>query len=68
MNDGHYEFDNADGGAAESVAKENDTGDTEEYEYAYEEEFWVPASQETELKLQLDKFLRIPVVEEEDLK
>ena len=39
-----------------------------EYDYAGEEEFWEPASQERELKLQLEKVLEIPVIKGEDLK
>ena len=49
-----------------SVIGENNKND-EEYEYADEQEFWEPASRETELKLQLQKVLEIPVVRQDEL-
>ena len=39
----------------------------EEYDYTDEKEFWKPASQEAELKLQLDKILKITLIEENAL-
>ena len=39
----------------------------DEYDYTDEEEFWKPASQEAELKLQLDKILKITLIEENAL-
>lgn len=48
---------------------EVDSHDNErrEYEYADEEEFWEPASQEQELKIQLGNILQIPIIKEEHL-
>ena len=39
----------------------------DEYDYANEKEFWEPASQEKELKMQVEKLTEIPVINNEDL-
>lgn len=56
IDDGGYEIDGS------LLSKDN-----AEYEYADEQEFWEPASRETELKLQLEKVLEIPVVSQDEL-
>lgn len=43
------------------------TRNIDEYDYTDEEEFWEPASQETELKLQLDKILKLPIIQKEEM-
>ena len=39
----------------------------DEYDYADEKEFWEPASQEKELKMQVEKLIEIPVIERDAL-
>ena len=43
------------------------TQENEEYEYTNEEEFWEPASQEKELKMQVEKLTEIPVINSDSL-
>ena len=59
----NYELD---GNVDESYCKPVESvGD--EYDYANEEEFWEPASQEKELKMQVEKLTEIPVINNEAL-
>ena len=46
---------------------EGTIGDIEEYEYADQEEYWEPASQERELKLQLTKLIGTSAIKQEAL-
>ena len=39
----------------------------DEYDYANEEEFWEPASQEKELKMQVEKLTEVPVINRDAL-
>lgn len=51
----------------ENMMQEGTIGDVEEYEYTNEEEYWEPASQERELKLQLTKLIGTSVIKRETL-
>ena len=64
---GEYECDTDDNVKVDVTSGGRENGDSEEYEYADEEEFWEPASQEHELKTQLEKLLEIPVIREGSL-
>ena len=39
----------------------------DEYDYANEKEFWEPASQEKELKMQVEKLTEVPVINNDAL-
>lgn len=65
MDVGEEEFD-SDPGECDGK-EETTTRNMDEYDYTDEEEFWKPASQEAELKLQLDKILKITLIEENAL-
>ena len=55
-----------DGSVDENYCKPGETiGD--EYDYADEKEFWEPASQEKELKMQVEKLTEIPVIKRDSL-
>ena len=55
-----------DGSVDENYCKPGETiGD--EYDYANEEEFWEPASQEKELKMQVEKLTEVPVINRDAL-
>ena len=55
-----------DGSVDKNYSKPGETiGD--EYDYANEKEFWEPASQEKELKMQVEKLTEIPVINNKDL-
>lgn len=55
-----------DGSVDENYCKPGETID-DEYDYADEKEFWEPASQEKELKMQVEKLTEIPVIKRDSL-
>ena len=64
--DGSIDNDNLKKGVQKEVLTEETV--SEEYEYANEEEFWEPASQEKELKMQVEKLTGVPVINREALR
>ena len=62
-NDDGYELD---GDVDENYSKPGESFD-DEYDYADEKEFWEPASQESELVMQVEKLTEIPVVKRDEL-
>ena len=66
----NYEYDGSiDNDKLKKGLQKEVTGVTvsDEYEYANEVEFWEPASQEKELKMQVEKLIDVPVINRDTL-
>ena len=66
----NYEYDGSiDNDKLKKGLQKEVTGVTvsDEYEYANEVEFWEPASQEKELKMQVEKLIDVPVINKDAL-